>query len=68
MFYKNKYAQRMKEEIKKRNKKGQQWYLIEECEVFKHQPNDAIFHITCSGSLKTKILHKPLVSWYSVTD
>lgn len=68
MFYKNKCAWRIKEEIKKRNMKGQRQYLIKERDVFKHQPNDTIFHIIYSGSLKTKILHKPLVSWYSVTD
>lgn len=68
MFYENKCAQRMKGEIKKRNKKGQQQFLKKERDVFKHQPNDTIFHIIYSGSLKTKILHKPLVSWNSVTD
>lgn len=68
MFYKNKCAWRIKEENKKRNMKGQRQYLIKERDVLKHQRNDTIFHSIYSRSLKTKILHKPLVSWYSVTD
>lgn len=68
MFYKNKCSQRIKEDNQKTNMKGQRQYLIKERDVFKHQPNDTIFHIIYSGSLKTKILHKPLVSWYSVMD
>lgn len=68
MFYKNKHAWRIKEENKRRNMKGQRQYLTKEGDVFKHQLNDTIFHIIYSGSLKTKILHKPLVSWYSIMD
>lgn len=68
MFYKYKCAWRIKEEITKTNMKGQRQYLIKERDVCKHHPNDTIFHIIYSGSLKTKILHKPLVSWFSVTD
>lgn len=62
------HAWRTKEGNKKGNMKGQKQYLIKERDVFKHQPNDTIFQIIYRGSLKTKILHKPLVSWYSVTD